>query len=171
MFSGRGVRTLSSDSPDNPMSYHNGSVWPHDNAMIAAGLKRYGCHAEMMRIATGLFDVAAEDPDFRLPELYCGFNRERNTRPVAYPVACSPQAWSSAVPFLLLQSMLGVSARTPDGALQLHQPVLPDWLGHVELTGLCVGDSSVTLTFRRDGAATTFSLPEQTGSVNVMMLG
>ena len=113
MFSGWGIRTLSTRSPAyNPMSYHNGSVWPHDNAIAVAGLKRYGHAAAALRVATALFDVAGTARDHRLPELYCGFDRGEHAAPVAYPVACVPQAWASAVPFMLLQALLGVSARS-----------------------------------------------------------
>jgi glycogen debranching enzyme len=96
MFCGWGVRTLSSESPAyNPMSYHNGSVWPHDNAIIAAGLKRYGQDAEVAKIASGLFDVSTGARDFRLPEVFCGFDRSERATVVAYPVACIPQAWAA----------------------------------------------------------------------------
>jgi glycogen debranching enzyme len=173
MFCGWGIRTLSSESPAfNPMSYHNGSVWPHDNAIAAAGLKRYGFHRGMMRIADALFDVASTSRDARLPELYCGFVRDPiSIAPVAYPVACSPQAWASAAPILVLQAMLGISADAPSDALYVHQPRLPDWLRLVELRGLTVADSRVSLAFRRDGDVTTFSLIEQEGPVQVTMLG
>ena len=102
MYSGWGIRTLSSSSTAyNPMSYHNGSVWPHDNAIAAAGLKRYGFDAATARIATGLFDVASGARDFRLPELLCGFQRDGSRAIVAYPVACIPQAWAATAPFML----------------------------------------------------------------------
>jgi glycogen debranching enzyme len=108
MFCGWGVRTLSSTCPAfNPMSYHNGSVWPHDNAIIAAGLKRYGHGGAVMQIAGALFDVSTGARDFRLPELYCGFDRSERPAVVAYPVACIPQGWAAAAPFLILQAMLG----------------------------------------------------------------
>ena len=171
MFSGWGIRTLSSENPSyNPMSYHCGSVWPHDNAIIAAGFKRYGFAAEAGRVATALFDVARGAVDGRLPELYCGFPR-RSSAPVAYPVACTPQAWAAASPFLLLQTMLGISADAPNGTLTVHEPSLPEWLGEVEVRNLRVGDSRIGLHFRRDRGATAFSLLETTGSVRVTMTG
>ena len=118
MFSGWGIRTLSSSSPAyNPMSYHNGSIWPHDNAIAAAGLKRYGFAAATTRIATALFDVAADARDFRLPELFCGFDRDGSRAIVAYPVACIPQAWAAAAPFMLVQALLGnLGTRTREPA-------------------------------------------------------
>ncbi len=172
MFSGWGVRTLSSDSPAfNPMSYHNGSVWPHDNAIAAAGLKRYGFAAEAERIATALFDVATRAPDRRLPELYCGFERGSTAAPVPYPVACVPQGGAAAAPFLLLQALLGISARAPEGVLAVYEPRLPAWLGHLELRDLRVGDARVSLRFARDGDSTAFSLLEQGEGVRVLMRG
>jgi glycogen debranching enzyme len=168
MFCGWGVRTLSSDSPAfNPMSYHNGSVWPHDNAITAAGLRRYGIHDAAERIATALFDVGGHARDFRLPELYCGFPRDQASVPVAYPVACIPQAWAAAVPFMLLQAMLGISARAPRGTLQILRPTLPAWLGRVELHDLRVGSSTVSLAFEREGNITGVSLVRQDGPIEV----
>ena len=170
MFSGWGIRTLSSLSPAyNPMSYHNGSVWPHDNAIAAAGFKRYGFHAETEQIASALFDVAAQARDFRLPELYCGFDRHEASAPVSYPVACIPQAWATAAPFMLLQSMLGISARSGEGVLTVNQPMLPSWLGRLELRDLRVADSVVSLAFERDGGITGFSLLDQRGPIGVNM--
>ncbi|HEX2707610.1 MAG TPA: glycogen debranching N-terminal domain-containing protein [Solirubrobacterales bacterium] len=170
MFSGWGIRTLSSQSSAyNPMSYHNGSVWPHDNAVIAAGLKRYGFHDATERIATALFDVAVGARDFRLPELYCGFDRLGASAPVAYPVACIPQAWAAATPFMLLQAMLGVSARAGEGTLAVNQPALPGWLRRTEIRDLRVAGSKVSLAFERDGGITGFSLLEQSGPIRVNM--
>jgi glycogen debranching enzyme len=170
MFCGWGVRTLSSGSPAyNPMSYHNGSVWPHDNAIIAAGLKRYGHDEAVRRIADALFEVATSARDFRLPELYCGFGRAERGAVVAYPVACIPQAWAAAAPFLLLQAMLGISADAPGGALRIERPALPDWLGRIRLERLRVGEASVTLEFKRDGRVTGFALLEQEGELGVTM--
>jgi glycogen debranching enzyme len=171
MFSGFGIRTLSSGSKAyNPMSYHNGSVWPHDNAIAAAGLKRYGVDAATARIATGLFDVAAGRRDFRLPELFCGFGREESRAIVAYPVACIPQAWAATAPFMLLQALLGISASAPDRRLTVDRPCLPDWLDGVEIHGLPVGASQVSLAFRRNaGGSTGFSLLEHQGDVQVTM--
>jgi glycogen debranching enzyme len=171
MFCGWGVRTLSSSCPAyNPMSYHNGSVWPHDNAIIASGLKRYGHDAAVRRIADALFDVATSARDFRLPELYCGFDRSERAAVVAYPVACIPQAWAAAAPFLLLQAMLGISADAPGKALRIERPALPDWLGRIRLEGLRVGDAGVTLEFTRDRRVTGFALVEQKGELDVTMV-
>ena len=170
MFSGWGIRTLSGSSPAyNPMSYHNGSIWPHDNAIAAAGLKRYGFDAATNRIAAGLFDVASDARDFRLPELFCGFQRDGSRAIVAYPVACIPQAWAATAPFMLLQAMLGISAHAPHNRLTVDRPRLPDWLGAVEIRGIRVGNSKVSLAFRQNGPSTGFSLLEQQGNVRVTM--
>ncbi len=170
MFCGWGVRTLSSECPAfNPMSYHNGSVWPHDNAILAAGLKRYGYDDAVRRIAGALFDVATSARDFRLPELYCGFDRSDRAAVVAYPVACIPQAWAAAAPFLLLQAMLGISADAPGRALRIERPALPDWLDRIRLERLRVGEATVTLEFKRDGRVTGFALLEQDGELDVTL--
>ena len=170
MFSGWGIRTLSSRSPAyNPMSYHNGSIWPHDNAIAAAGLKRYDFDAATSRIAAGLFEVAAGARDFRLPELFCGFRRDGSRAIVPYPVACIPQAWAATAPFMLLQAMLGISAQAQENRLTVDRPRLPDWLSSVELSNVRVGRSKVSLAFRQIRSSTGFSLLEQQGDVRVTM--
>ena len=170
MFSGWGIRTLSKSAPAyNPMSYHNGSVWPHDNALIAAGLKRYGFVRGTNRVATALFDAAIHADYMRLPELFCGFTRRSPNRPVSYPVACSPQAWAAGSPFLMLQAMLGVSARSHAGRLTVNIPHLPPWLNTVELRNVQVGGGRVSLVFRREGEITSFSLLSREGDVRVVM--
>ena len=170
MFSGWGIRTMSKSAVAyNPMSYHNGTVWPHDNALIAAGLKRYGYHKQTNRIATAIFDAAVFVDYMRLPELFCGFTRRTPNQPVSYPVACSPQAWAAGSPFLLLQAMLGLSARAPENLLTINSPVLPAWLNWVELRNLRVGDSLISLVFRREGEMTGFSMISKEGSVRVIM--
>jgi len=171
MFSGWGIRTLSSASPAyNPMSYHNGSIWPHDNAIAAAGLKRYGFNAATGRIATALFDVASGARAYRLPELFCGFQRDGSRAIIAYPVACIPQAWAAAAPFMLLQALLGISAHAPDNRLTVDQPLLPDWLSSLDIRDIRVGRSRLSLSFRRSGSGGTgFSLLEHQGDVRVTM--
>ncbi len=171
MFSGWGIRTLASSSRAyNPMSYHNGSIWPHDNAIAAAGLKRYGFHTATARVASGLFEVATAARDFRLPELFCGFHRDDSPSIVAYPVACIPQAWAAAAPFLLVQAMMGISGHAPSNTLTVDRPMLPEWLDSLELRNLRLAHSRVSLSFRRAGPGTTgFSLLEQDGDVRVAM--
>jgi glycogen debranching enzyme len=170
MFSGWGIRTMArSAAAYNPMSYHNGSVWPHDNALIAAGLKRYGYARSTNRVATALFDAAIQADYLRLPELFCGFTRRTPNRPVSYPIACSPQAWAAGSPFLLLQGMLGISARAHEHLLTVNKPHLPTWLNTVEVRNLSVGDSRISLVFRRLGEITSFSLLSREGDVRVVM--
>ncbi|MFM8944247.1 MAG: glycogen debranching N-terminal domain-containing protein, partial [Actinomycetota bacterium] len=170
MFSGWGIRTMSKGAVAyNPMSYHNGSVWPHDNAFIAAGLKRYGLARAANRVATALFDAAVQAETLRLPELFCGFTRRAPNRPVRYPVACSPQAWAAGSPFLLLQAMLGLSARADLRLLTVHAPSLPTWLNAVEIRDLRVADARLSLVFRREGEITSFSVLAREGDVRVVM--
>jgi glycogen debranching enzyme len=170
MFSGWGIRTMSKAAAAyNPMSYHNGSVWPHDNALIAAGLKRYGYARSANRVATALFDAAIHADYLRLPELFCGFTRRTPNRPVSYPVACSPQAWAAGSPFLMLQAMLGISSRADLNLLTVNQPHLPAWLNTVELRNLQVGRSRISLVFRREGEITSFSMLSRDGDVRVVM--
>ncbi len=156
LFSGWGIRTLSADSPNfNPVSYHNGSIWPHDNALIALGLARYGFKAEAAHVAEALFHVAERDPLLRLPELFCGFEREDGARPVAYPVACSPQAWAAGTPIMLLRALLGLEPDAAAGILHVVRPHLPPWAGEVRIEGLRVGKGETSLHFRNTGAGTT----------------
>jgi len=170
MFSGWGVRTMSKAAAAyNPMSYHNGSVWPHDNALIAAGLKRYGFARSTNRVATALFEAAVQANDLRLPELFCGFTRRTPNRPVSYPIACSPQAWAAGAPYLMLQAMLGISARAHQNLLTVNLPHLPTWLNTVEVRNLAIGDSRLSLVFRREGEITSFSLLSREGDVRVVM--
>jgi glycogen debranching enzyme len=167
MFSGWGVRTLSKKNPAyNPMGYHVGSVWPHDNVIVAAGLKRYGLVEAAERIATAMFDAAVFS-GLRLDELYCGFDRRSGLPPVAYPVACSPQAWAAAVPLMLTQTFLGISAQAPAGALTIHQPRLPPWLNRVDINNLTVGGSKVSMEFTRHGDQTAFALTKREGNIRV----
>ncbi|MDI3341667.1 MAG: hypothetical protein QJR03_14175 [Sphaerobacter sp.] len=133
----------------NPMSYHNGSVWPHDNSLIVAGLRRYGFDEAAAAIISDLVEAATHFPYGRLPELFCGFSRdyERYTVPIAYPVSCSPQAWAAGTIPYLLQVMLGLEPDAANGRLSLR-PYLPDWLDEVRIDGMRVGDAAVDLVIR-----------------------
>lgn len=155
MSSGFGIRTLSQEAPYyNPMSYHNGSVWPHDTALIAWGLKEVGEHDLLQTVVRQLYDASLHFPDGRLPELYCGFMRRVSTGPVPYPVACNPQAWSAAVPFFLLQVSLGIVA---DGSrVAIRHPHLPPWLNQVYLQNLRIGGGTLDIEFSR-GRGTTYA--------------
>jgi Glycogen debranching enzyme len=155
MFCGWGIRTLSARHPVfNPMSYHDGSVWPHDNAIIVMGLSHYGLSENALPVVTAAQDVAAVARLRRLPELYCGMNRDGATRPVEYPVSCSPQAWASGALFMMLQGMLGILADAPTGALHIRNPVLPASLAKLTITNLCVGAGRVSLHFARHASRT-----------------
>jgi glycogen debranching enzyme len=170
LFSGWGIRTVSKSAASyNPMSYHNGTVWPHDNALIAAGLKRYGFVEATNIIASAMFDVATHSDYMRLPELFCGFPRRDPTPPVGYPAACAPQAWSAGAPFLLLQAILGISAHANENLLTVNKPHLPRWLRRVELRNLRVGQSSLSLEFHRERDVTSFSMLDKAGDVRVVM--
>jgi glycogen debranching enzyme len=145
-FSGWGIRTLSALHPAfNPMSYHNGSVWPHDNAIAVLGLALYGKAREALPIVRALHEAAVRFEFQRLPELFCGMARERGVRAVRYPVSCSPQAWASGAFFMLLQAMLGLFPEAPAGVLHVRNPVLPDFLEELTVSGLRVGRSRVSL--------------------------
>ena len=136
-FGGWGIRTIASgEARYNPMSYHNGSVWPHDNALIAAGFARYGRREDTARVFESLFSASTYVDLRRLPELFCGFSRQRSRGPTFYPVACSPQAWAAAAPLYLLQSCLGLSFEAEASRVVFRKPALPDFLNEITLTGL-----------------------------------
>ena len=159
MFSGWGIRTLSAEHPVyNPMSYHNGSVWPHDNALVVLGLSLYGHASSAMPVLCALHDAATHMRAHRLPELFCGIRRAGGMRPVLYPVSCSPQAWASGAFFMLLQAVLGILPDAPQGVLHIRDPHLPPFLRELTLTGLRVGGSRVALQFRRHEERTLANL-------------
>ena len=163
-FSGWGVRTLARTEPRyNPMSYHNGSVWPHDNAIIALGLARYGMKDEVSQILRGLFESSAYFQQRRLPELFCGFMRRRHKGPTNYPVACSPQAWASATPFAMLQACLGLEFNYQADEIIFNAPRLPEFLDQVCIRGLTFGDSRVDVLLRRHDSDVTINVLARTG--------
>ena len=141
MYSGWGIRTLANNEVRyNPMSYHDGSVWPHDNALIAFGLAQYGQYAGALKVMQGLYDASMFLDLQRLPELFCGFDRRAKEGPTAYPVACSPQAWSVGTVFLLLQACLRIEI---DGTLKtvvFNKPRLPEFIKHLTITNLKLGN-------------------------------
>jgi glycogen debranching enzyme len=158
MFSGWGIRTLASDERRyNPVGYHLGTVWPHDNALIAAGLRRYGFDDEARRIFTGLMDAAAHFEHDRLPEVFAGFARDGDGPPVRYPVACHPQAWAAGSMLYLLTALLGLQPNALERRLAIVRPVLPEGVRHVELQGMRVGDARADLEFTRDSDGHTRS--------------
>jgi glycogen debranching enzyme len=154
MWSGWGIRTLAADQPAyNPLSYHDGTVWPHDNAIAAMGFSHYGMTREAGRVLDGLWATAQHFRQERLPELFCGLPRDAGEFPVHYPVACSPQAWSSAAWFMLLRAVLGLYPDAPRGLLRVVSPWLPPWLDTITLERLRVGAARVTLRFTRGRTA------------------
>jgi len=149
-FSGWGIRTIAEGEPRyNPMSYHNGSVWPHDNGLIALGFARYGLRAPLARLLAGLFDASQFMELHRLPELFCGFPRRKGEGPTSYPVACIPQAWSAATVFALLGASLGISFEPTAERVRLDRPLLPEFLDELRLEQLAVGSTRIDLLFRR----------------------
>jgi glycogen debranching enzyme len=157
MWSGWGIRTLAEGQRAyNPLSYHDGTVWPHDNAICAMGFASHGLTREAKQVLTGMWDTAQHFRRLRLPELFCGIPRAQGQFPVHYPVACSPQAWSSAAWFLLLRAALGLSADAPHKVLRVEHPRLPPWLEEVTLENLRVGRARTTLRFTR-GRSSAFA--------------
>jgi glycogen debranching enzyme len=168
MFSGWGIRTLSSASKSYyPLGYHVGTVWPHDNGMIALGLKRYGFDNEVNELSTALFDASREFPSFRLPELFGGQPRSEYQPPVPYPVACRPQAWTAGAMLHLLQAMLGLYPDAASERLNIIRPRLPYWLREVHISGLRVGRGHVDLHFSTEQGATSVAV-ETRGRVTVV---
>jgi glycogen debranching enzyme len=166
--SGWGVRTMSdAERGFNPIGYHTGTVWPHDNSIAAAGLKRYGFQDDANRLVSNVFEAAQQFTDFRLPELFCGFDRGLADVPVPYPVACSPQAWSAGATFMFLSTMLGLRAHADRRELELLRPNLPDWLGKCTVTNLRIGDASVDLLFHRWRGTTSAEVLRKVGDVSV----
>ena len=171
LFSGWGVRTLSSaEIRYNPMSYHNGSIWPHDNGFIAAGAARYGVRETALGILTGLFDATLFSDLSRLPELFCGFPRRRGEGPTPYPVACAPQAWSAGVVHLLLQACLGLSVSGRERRVVFRNPVLPPFLETLSILGLRVGEAELDLELVRHPTDVGIQVRRRHGDVEVVIV-
>jgi glycogen debranching enzyme len=170
LFSGWGVRTIGTrERRFNPLSYHNGTVWPHDNAVIAAGLGRYGFTENAVPIFEGLIEASRWMTLDRLPELFCGFTRRQGQGPTLYPVACAPQAWAAGAPYLLLAAVLGLEVSAPGRRVMLTSPRLPAGLDRVIIPGLEVGLATVDLDIRRQGATVRVEA-RTTGDVEVQTL-
>jgi glycogen debranching enzyme len=170
MFTGWGVRTLAETHPAyNPVGYHTGSVWPHDSALIAFGLRRYGFDEDFTLIFEGLLEAASRFDDYRLPELFAGFPRTEFDEPVPYPVACQPQAWAAgSIPFLLKWG-LGLSPDALEKRLAIVRPSLPRWLGRIKVTGLTLGDARIDLVFERAGEHVTLADAHIEGDAEVVL--
>jgi glycogen debranching enzyme len=170
-FSGWGIRTVARGEPRfNPMSYHNGSIWPHDNALIALGMARYEAKRPIETLFGGLFSAATYMDQRRLPELFCGFQRQRGHGPTLYPVACSPQAWASATPFTLLEASLGLEFDPFAREIRLRNPRLPEFLDEVTLRDLQLASSSVDLHVRRHGHTVSLDTPRINGDIRVSVV-
>jgi glycogen debranching enzyme len=170
-FSGWGIRTVArGEARYNPMSYHNGSIWPHDNALIALGLARYGLKEPIETLFEGLFHAGTYMDHRRLPELFCGFQRQRGHGPTLYPVACAPQAWAAATPFALLQACLGLELDPFANEIRLSNPRLPSFLDEVMLREVQLGSSFVDLRVRRYNATVSLDTPRISGGIRVSIV-
>ncbi len=169
-FNGWGVRTVAvSEARYNPVSYHNGSVWPHDNAMVALGISNYGFRDLAARILSGFMDVSANVELHRLPELLCGLERRSGEGPTLYPVACAPQAWAAGAVFMLLEACLGMSIDAPNKRLILEQPYLPPVVSQLWIRRLEVGSGSIDLHFERKDHAVRVEILEKRGEIEVLV--
>ena len=170
MFNGWGIRTLSSLSPAyNPMGYHVGSVWPHDNAIIAMGLRSLGLVDQALEIFQGLFDMTSMQPYQRPPELFCGYERNGDEAPVRYPVACTPQAWATGSIFQLLQMMVNLVPDAPNNCLRIIDPALPESINSLSLHNLRVGATILDLEFERSGSTTACRVAKKRGNLRVVI--
>ena len=170
-FSGWGIRTVSDEELRyNPMSYHNGSVWPHDNAIIAAGMARYGLSEHVAEVFTGLFDTSLFVEISRMPELFCGFPRRAGEGPTLYPVACAPQSWAAAAVFSLIQSLLGLSIDAPRRQIRFVKASLPESLMRIDIRNLQVADATVDLAVERFPSNVGVEVKRRHGSVDIISI-
>lgn len=168
-FSGWGIRTLAAGEPRyNPMSYHNGSIWPHDNALIAYGFSRYHLKDETLKVLTALFDASTFMDLQRLPELFCGFARRQGEGPTLYPVACDPQAWAAASVYLLLESCLGLVIKASENKIYFHYPVMPVFLEEIRITHLSIGRATLDLAIRRNEGDVSIHVLKREGYIEVV---
>jgi glycogen debranching enzyme len=173
LFNGWGIRTLSSNmAAYNPMSYHNGSIWPHDNAMVARGFAAVKRPDLVERIFVGLFEAARHMHYRRLPELFCGFRKEDGKEgdpPVRYAVSCSPQAWAAAAMYSLIQSMLNISPNAQHKSLSIRSPQLPAFMNYLQINNLRIGQASVDLEFRRNNHVVTVDVRKREGDLEILV--
>lgn len=170
MFNGWGIRTLSSLSPAyNPMGYHVGSVWPHDNALTAMGLRSLGLIDQALELSQGIFDMTERQPYQRPPELFCGFERTDDADPVHYPVACTPQAWATGSVFQLVQMMVNLVPDAPSNYLRIIDPALPESISYLSLKNLRVGPTLLDLEFERSDSATACRVSKKRGNLRVVI--
>ncbi|RJP76938.1 MAG: amylo-alpha-1,6-glucosidase [Candidatus Zixiibacteriota bacterium] len=170
-FSGWGIRTLAAgEARYNPMSYHNGSIWPHDNALIARGLSHYRFRELALKVLAGMFDASLFMDLNRLPELFCGFHRRPGEGPTQYPVACSPQAWAAGAVFMLLQACLGLTIRGTQNQVHFFHPALPEFLQEVSIRNLRVGQGSMDLALRRYSGNVAIQVVRREGDVSLLVV-
>jgi len=170
MFNGWGIRTLSSLSPAyNPMGYHIGSVWPHDNSLIAMGLRSLGLIDQSLELFQGLFDMTSQQPYQRPPELFCGYEMKGDNAPVQYPVACTPQAWATGSIFQLLQMIVNLVPDTQNNCLRIIDPALPESINRLSLHNLRVGGTILDLEFERSGSTTACRVAKKRGNLRVVI--
>jgi len=168
-FTGWGIRTVAhGEARYNPMSYHDGSIWPHDNALIALGLSRYGLKHSVEQVFKALFDAATYMDLRRLPELFCGFRREKGRGPTLYPVACAPQAWAAGSVFLILQSCLGMQIDAPNAVIRFVHPMLPESVPYVRITGIRVGSAEIGLEITRNKKTVSISILDRHGGIDIV---
>jgi glycogen debranching enzyme len=169
LFSGWGIRTVgASEVRYNPMSYHNGSVWPHDNALTAHGLSRYGQREASLMVLSGLFDASIFVDLHRMPELFCGFPRRPGEGPTLYPVACAPQSWAAASVFMLLQACMGLSIRGSSAQVGFSHSLLPPFLQEIRIKNLQVGQGAVDLLLRRHGDDVSIIIDRREGNIEIL---
>jgi glycogen debranching enzyme len=152
------------------MAYHNGSVWPHDNALIAHGLNQSSDKALAVDILTGLFEASIFLELHRLPELFCGLPKQQGKAPTLYPVACAPQAWAAGAVFLILQACLGIDVHVIDRVIRFVHPLLPESVPYVRIRGLKVNDSEVDLEITRYHQTVSIAIPRRVGEVRIMSI-
>ncbi len=170
MHSGWGIRTLSDRTGAfNPVSYHNGSVWPHDNAIIGEGMRKLGRVEDMMKIMRGIAEVAMNDNEHRLPELFCGFEREGGHNPVDYPVSCSPQAWAAGSLLHMIKSCLNFHPDATGNLVKVVEPALPEWLGNLTVRGLKVGKAVLDMSFENQHGSTFTKILRKSGNLKVIV--
>jgi glycogen debranching enzyme len=170
-FSGWGIRTIAKgELRYNPMSYHNGSIWPHDNSFIALGLSRYGFRQHVDKIFEAMFAAASFMELRRLPELFCGFRRRRGAGPTLYPVACSPQAWASGSLFLMIQAALGIEFDPAARAIRFRNPRLPPSFDRIVLRQLRLNDAMVDIELKGSGSRVSMRVLRNTGAIQVSMI-
>jgi glycogen debranching enzyme len=170
MFNGWGIRTLSSLSPAyNPMGYHTGSVWPHDNSMIAMGLRSLGLIDQSLELFQGLFNMTSQQPYQRPPELFCGYEMNGDNAPVQYPVACTPQAWATGSIFQLLQMMVNLVPDAQNNCLRIIDPALPESINNLSFHNLRVGGTILDLEFERIGSTTACRVAKKRGNLRVVI--